>query len=54
MAQQEEIMVSTQGLTKTYPVGERKITVLSDITLQIKKATFAVICGPSGSGKKPC
>jgi putative ABC transport system ATP-binding protein len=51
MAQQEEIMVSTQGLTKTYPVGERKITVLSDITLQIKKANFAVICGPSGSGK---
>ncbi len=51
MEKQEEVMVSTQGLTKTYPVGERKITVLSDITLQIKKATFAVICGPSGSGK---
>ncbi|MCL5876263.1 MAG: hypothetical protein M1540_00425 [Candidatus Bathyarchaeota archaeon] len=39
-------MVSTQGLAKTYPVGERKITVLSDVNLQIKKATFAVICGP--------
>jgi len=32
-------------------VGERKITVLSDVTLQIKKAAFAVIYGPSGSGK---
>lgn len=51
MEKREEVMVSTQGLTKTYPVGEKKITVLSDITLQIKKATFAVICGPSGSGK---
>jgi putative ABC transport system ATP-binding protein len=51
MAQQGEVMVSTQGLTKTFQVGERKITVLKDINLQINKANFTVICGPSGSGK---
>jgi putative ABC transport system ATP-binding protein len=51
MVQPLELMVSTEGLTKTFKVGERKITVLKDITLQIKKASFTVICGPSGSGK---
>jgi len=51
MAQPRELMVSTEGLTKTFKVGERKITVLKDITLEINKASFTVICGPSGSGK---
>ena len=37
--------------TKTFQVGERKITVLQDINLQINKAHFTVISGPSGSGK---
>lgn len=51
MAQPCELMVSTEGLSKTFKVGERKITVLKEITLQINKASFTVICGPSGSGK---
>jgi putative ABC transport system ATP-binding protein len=51
MATQQDIMVSTQGLTKVFQVGERKITVLKDIDIQIAKANFTVICGPSGSGK---
>ena len=51
MVQPCELMVSTEELTKTFKVGERKITVLKDITLQINKASFTVICGPSGSGK---
>ena len=51
MAQPCELMVSTEEVTKTFKVGERKITVLKDITLQINKASFTVICGPSGSGK---
>ncbi len=51
MAEQENIVVSTQGLTKVFPIGERKITVLKDINIQIRRASFTVICGPSGSGK---
>jgi len=51
MAQTVDVIVSTEGLTKTFQIGDRKITVLKDINLQISKANFTVICGPSGSGK---
>ncbi len=51
MLQPQEIVVSTEGLTKVFRVGERKITVLKDVTVQIQRAKFTVICGPSGSGK---
>jgi putative ABC transport system ATP-binding protein len=51
MAQTVDIIVSTEGLTKTFQIGNKKITVLKDINLQISKANFTVICGPSGSGK---
>src|ERR1017187_8685554 len=51
MAEQESIVVSTQGLTKVFQVGDRKITVLKNISMQIPRASFTVICGPSGSGK---
>jgi putative ABC transport system ATP-binding protein len=51
MTQKVEVIVSTEDLTKTFQVGERKITVLKDINLQIPKANFTAICGPSGSGK---
>jgi putative ABC transport system ATP-binding protein len=51
MAEQTEIMVSTQALEKTYEIGDGKLQVLKDINLQIPKGNFVVICGPSGSGK---
>ncbi len=51
MTQPEEIIVSTEGLTKTFQLGERKLTVLKDISIKVQKATFTVISGPSGSGK---
>jgi putative ABC transport system ATP-binding protein len=51
MAEQESIVVSTQGVTKVFQVGDRKITVLKNISMQIPRASFTVICGPSGSGK---
>ena len=50
-ALEQEVAVSTEGLTRTFIVGEQKITVLQDINLRIRKAQFTVICGPSGSGK---
>ena len=51
MPKKENIMVSTQALTKAYQVGDTKIEVLKDINLTIESAKFVAICGPSGSGK---
>jgi len=44
-------MVLTENLGKTYQVGNSKIEVLNGISIEIPKASFAVISGPSGSGK---
>lgn len=49
--QKEELMVTTKGLEKTYQLGNRKISVLKNITISIPKALFVVVCGASGSGK---
>ncbi len=38
-------------LAKTYSSGSKKITVLQDITFEIKKGDTFSIVGPSGSGK---
>jgi putative ABC transport system ATP-binding protein len=51
MPKKEDLMITTQALTKTYQVGDTKITVLKDINLTIENAKFIAICGPSGSGK---
>jgi putative ABC transport system ATP-binding protein len=51
MSVNDEIMISTQALEKTYDVGTSKISVLKDINLEILRGKFVVICGPSGSGK---
>ncbi|MDR1993129.1 MAG: ABC transporter ATP-binding protein [Nitrososphaerota archaeon] len=44
-------MVSTKQLSKTFRVGTGSVEVLRDLTLNIPKAQFVVLCGPSGSGK---
>lgn len=51
MPKKEDIMITTQALTRSYQVGDTKITVLKDINLTIENAKFIAICGPSGSGK---
>ena len=51
MESPKDIAILTEGLTKVFQVGERKLTVLKDINIAIPKANFTVICGPSGSGK---
>jgi putative ABC transport system ATP-binding protein len=38
-------------VSKTYAIGNREITVLSDISLSVKPGEFLVIEGSSGSGK---
>ena len=44
-------MIRLENITKTYPMGKRQLTVLKDITLNIKQGELVAIMGPSGSGK---
>lgn len=47
----EEAFLRTEGLSKHYGEGEARVSVLKDITLEIRKGEVCVLLGPSGSGK---
>lgn len=44
-------ILSLQKVTKTFTSGDRKLTVLNEITFDIEEGTSCAIVGPSGSGK---
>ncbi len=44
-------MIKAENLIKKYGIGELELTVLKDITLEIKAGEFVAIIGPSGAGK---
>ena len=44
-------IVEAKRVTKTYTIGERAISVLSDVTLSVEPGEFLVVAGTSGSGK---
>ena len=44
-------MLACDGLTQTYPSGDRQLRVLNNITFSIERGGFVAIVGPSGSGK---
>jgi len=44
-------VIRTENLIKTYTQGEYKINAVNDVSFEIEKGEFTVICGPSGSGK---
>jgi len=46
-----EVILKTEGLSKTFVMGKRKISALSGLNLQVNKGEFIAIMGPSGSGK---
>lgn len=47
-----EIILETKGLTKSYPMsGGKELSVLEDITIQVREGEFVSILGPSGAGK---
>jgi len=44
-------IIETRGLTRKFRSGEMTVTVLSDVSLSIRRGEFAAIMGKSGSGK---
>ena len=44
-------ILNVQRLTKTYPTGAGKLTVLKDISFILPQGATCSILGPSGSGK---
>lgn len=44
-------LIDIQELTKSYVMGREVVTVLKQVSLQVKQGDFVAIVGPSGSGK---
>jgi putative ABC transport system ATP-binding protein len=45
------IILDARGISKSYLIASRKITVLDDVSLSVAEGEFLVIRGESGSGK---
>jgi putative ABC transport system ATP-binding protein len=46
-----EIILKATSLTRTYPSGNRQLTVLDGVSFAVEKGSSCSIVGPSGSGK---
>jgi NitT/TauT family transport system ATP-binding protein len=44
-------LVEVRGLAKVFARGERELTALRDLTLQVESGEFVTVVGPSGCGK---
>lgn len=47
----DSVIILTDHLFKTYPMGRHKVHALKDVTLEFRQGEFAGLVGPSGSGK---
>jgi putative ABC transport system ATP-binding protein len=46
-----ELLLEARDLVKNYPVGDRVLSVIAGVSLELGRGEFLVITGPSGSGK---
>lgn len=44
-------IVNIKNVVKRFPVGDREVTILKGVSLQVKSGEFVSIVGPSGNGK---
>jgi putative ABC transport system ATP-binding protein len=44
-------LISMQGITKTYRLGQTEVPALQGVDLEVQAGEFTVVMGPSGSGK---
>ncbi len=47
----DNVIIRTEGLSKTYQLGKQEVKALSELTFTIPRNEFVAIMGPSGSGK---
>ena len=50
-AESAEVLIHTEGLSRTYGKESQKIRALDNVSLTIRQGEFVTIMGPSGSGK---
>ena len=51
MAQHSKSVMSLEGVSKVYQMGEEKVYALNNINLDIHEGDLVSVLGPSGSGK---
>ena len=47
----KDLIIDVRNLVKRFPVGDGEVTILKNISFQVKQGEFLSIVGPSGSGK---
>ncbi len=48
---EQDTIIATRNLSRTYTMGKMQMTALNRVTLDIRRGEFAAIMGKSGSGK---